>query len=58
MPIPEHVPWLLWRPVMAGMARLDEVRDRWTFAEIADAHALLDARELAEQREMERARAR
>jgi hypothetical protein len=44
--------------VFAGLARLDEVRDRWTFAEIMDAHALLDLKEDAEQREIERARNR
>jgi hypothetical protein len=43
---------------MAGLARFDEVRTTWTFAELADAHALLDARELAEERELERARGR
>jgi hypothetical protein len=43
---------------MAGLARLDEVRDRWTFAELLDAHALLDLKEEAEQREIERMRSR
>lgn len=43
---------------MAGLARADEVRDRWTFAELMDAHTLLDLKEDAERRELERSRGR
>jgi hypothetical protein len=43
---------------MASLAKIDEVRDRWTWAELVEAHVLLDLRELAEQRELDRARGR
>ena len=43
---------------MARLASITDVRSSWTFADLADAHALLDARELAERRAEERARGR
>lgn len=43
---------------MHQLASITDVRELWTFADLADAHALLDARELAERRVEARARGR
>lgn len=44
----------IWRPVLAQIATLSEIQERWSLDDLLDAHEALDVKAEAEARERER----
>lgn len=42
--------WFLWRPVIAGVARLEEIEMHWDLLDLMTAHELLDLKDEADWR--------
>ena len=56
-PEPVNVEFLIWRPILAGLTTLQEIETHWSFADLLDAHEVLDIKEDVEefhQREVEK----
>lgn len=48
-PGPNNIKWIIWRPVLAQLGKLNEVRYEWNIDDLFDAHEVLDIKEEAEQ---------
>lgn len=48
---------MIWRPILAGIATLEEIERHWSFNDLLDAHEVLDIKEDVEEyhnRQMEK----
>lgn len=39
---PEGIKWAWWRPVIEGVATLEEIENAWSVDDLIDAHEALD----------------
>ena len=55
-PGPSSVNWAIWRPVLAGLDTLTNVKYSWSIDDLMDSHEALDIQHETEQAAYERAK--
>lgn len=53
LPIPEHLNWFVWRPVVERIATLTEIMTYYDLVDLLDIHEALDLRDEVEYRATE-----
>lgn len=56
MRIPDHLSWVIWRPILEGVTTLREIETHWNLCDLFDAHEALDIKTDLEREAAEKAK--